>query len=175
MITKLITQFILYICVYLVQGNLLKVNIAGVSLTPVAVEWVTDRVLHKNVWFRLLQAGDAVLDCDVTLKKVSLSPLSPSTDLSHCSLIPNFSLHVILSFSLLTLLPASLFSCLYFLYSLSVLFLSLYTQAHSILDLSLPFCLLSLFSTFLLSSCLFSLSDSSSTCVSIFCLLSLTK
>ncbi|KAK3769852.1 hypothetical protein RRG08_036902 [Elysia crispata] len=50
-------------------GNLLKVNIAGVSLTPVAVKWVTDRVLHKNVWFRLLQAGDAVLDCDVTLKK----------------------------------------------------------------------------------------------------------
>lgn len=49
--------------------NLLKVNVAGVSITPEAVKWLSVTVLDKHVWFRLLQADDTSLDCDITLKQ----------------------------------------------------------------------------------------------------------
>ncbi|RUS73033.1 hypothetical protein EGW08_019197 [Elysia chlorotica] len=50
------------------SGDLLKVNIAGIALTPTAVEWLSETALDKPVWFRLLQARHGSLDCDVTLR-----------------------------------------------------------------------------------------------------------
>ncbi|GFR61560.1 chromosome 3 open reading frame 33 [Elysia marginata] len=53
--------------------NLLRVNVAGVSLTPEAVKWLTITTLDKHIWFRLMETKNTLLDCDVTLKQVKTS------------------------------------------------------------------------------------------------------
>ncbi|GFN87675.1 hypothetical protein PoB_001418100 [Plakobranchus ocellatus] len=52
------------------SNHLLAVNVAGVSVTPEAVQWLRRTAQDQSVWFRLLQANDASVDCDVLLKLV---------------------------------------------------------------------------------------------------------
>ena len=72
----------------LLETDLLRVTVAGVSLTPDAVKWLRDTTFNKHIWFQFMQREGPVLDCDVTLKQVCCS-MPPSSGIHIHFLVPS--------------------------------------------------------------------------------------
>ena len=58
-------------CLFFSDAEFLPVVIAGSDLTAPAIDWVSNRLAGRAVWFRLLQdCGDNQVACVVTTKRV---------------------------------------------------------------------------------------------------------
>ncbi|KAK7093232.1 protein C3orf33 homolog [Littorina saxatilis] len=70
------------------EPGLLSVELVGVDLTPKAVDWLTDKVLDKHIWFKLIHASKDAVFCSVYRKNSLLLKVNINQQLVKQGLAP---------------------------------------------------------------------------------------